>query len=46
VKFSSDADNILYDARSRRIIVGYGEGALGFLDSNGQKAGWNVAALS
>jgi hypothetical protein len=50
VKFSSDADNIRYDARSRRVVVGYGgekaarqrpegDGALGFLDSNGEKTG-------
>jgi DNA-binding beta-propeller fold protein YncE len=39
VKFSGDADNIRYDARGRRIIVGYGDGALGFLDSNGKKTG-------
>lgn len=39
VKFSGDADNIRYDARNRRIIVGYGEGALGFLDPNGKKTG-------
>jgi len=38
-KFSDDADNIRYDARNRRIIVGYGDGALGFLDSNGKKTG-------
>jgi len=39
VKFSDDADNIRYDARGHRIIAGYGDGALGFLDSNGQKTG-------
>lgn len=39
VKFSGDADNIRFDARGRRIIVGYGDGALGFLDSNGKKMG-------
>jgi DNA-binding beta-propeller fold protein YncE len=38
-KFSGDADNIRYDARGQRIIVGYGDGALGFLDSNGKKTG-------
>ncbi len=38
-KFSGDADNIRYDARSRRVIVGYGDGALGFLDPNGKKTG-------
>ena len=39
VKFSGDADNIRYDARARRVIVGYGDGALGFLDSDGKKTG-------
>ena len=39
IRFSGDADNIRYDARSHRIIVGYGDGALGFLDSNGNKTG-------
>jgi DNA-binding beta-propeller fold protein YncE len=38
-KFSADADNIRYDARGRRVIVGYGDGALAFLDSNGKKTG-------
>jgi DNA-binding beta-propeller fold protein YncE len=39
VKFSGDADNIRYDARGHRIVVGYGDGALAFLDSGGKKAG-------
>src|SRR5215468_5477858 len=39
VQFSGDADNIRYDARNRRIVVGYGNGALGFLDPNGKKIG-------
>jgi DNA-binding beta-propeller fold protein YncE len=38
-KFSADADNIRYDARGHRVIVGYGGGALAFLDSNGKKTG-------
>jgi DNA-binding beta-propeller fold protein YncE len=38
-KFSADADNIRYDARGHRVIVGYGDGALAFLDSNGKKTG-------
>lgn len=38
-KFSADADNIRYDARAQRVIVGYGDGALAFLDSNGKKTG-------
>jgi DNA-binding beta-propeller fold protein YncE len=47
VKFSDDADNIRYDARSHGVIVGYGgekalrgrpqgTGALGILDSSGK----------
>ncbi len=39
VKYSGDADNIRFDARGHRIIVGYGDGALGFLDSSGKKTG-------
>lgn len=50
VKFPDDADNIRYDARNQRVIVGYagakslrkreeGQGALGFLDSNGNEDG-------
>src|SRR5215813_1293631 len=35
--FSGNVDNIRYDARDRRIVVGYGSGALGFLDLNGKK---------
>jgi len=50
VKFPDDADNIRYDGRGKRVIVGYagakelrkrteGTGGLGFLDSNGSKTG-------
>jgi DNA-binding beta-propeller fold protein YncE len=39
VKLGGDADNVRYDARGKRVIVGYGDGALGFLDSNGKKTG-------
>ncbi|HZD40736.1 MAG TPA: hypothetical protein VE131_08455, partial [Terriglobales bacterium] len=39
MKFSGDADNIRYDDRDRRIIVGYGDGALGLLDPAGKKIG-------
>jgi hypothetical protein len=39
VKYSGDADNIRYDPRDHRIIVGYGDGALGLLDSNGKRTG-------
>ncbi len=49
-KFPDDSDNIRYDARGKRVIVGYagakqlrkrteGTGGLGFLDSNGNKVG-------
>ncbi len=38
-KFSQDADNIRYDARAHRVVVGYGEGALAFLDPAGNKTG-------
>jgi DNA-binding beta-propeller fold protein YncE len=33
IKFSSDADNIRYDAAARRIYIGYGSGALGIMDA-------------
>jgi DNA-binding beta-propeller fold protein YncE len=39
IKFSADADNVRYDARGHRVVVGYGDGSLAFLDSNGKKAG-------
>src|SRR5262245_41986855 len=32
IKFSDDADNIRYDAASRRVYVGYGSGGLGIID--------------
>lgn len=36
--FSSDADNVRYDAGQNQVYVGYGEGALGILDATtGQK---------
>jgi sugar lactone lactonase YvrE len=35
----ADADNIRYDARALRVIVGYGDGALAFLNSDGKKTG-------
>jgi DNA-binding beta-propeller fold protein YncE len=49
-KFPDDSDNIRYDARGKRVIVGYagakqlrkrteGTGGLGFLDSDGNKTG-------
>jgi DNA-binding beta-propeller fold protein YncE len=39
VKFASNVDNVRYDARDRRILVGYGDGALRFLDPNGKRFG-------
>jgi len=39
VNFSGNADNLRYDARHNRVIVGYGGGALGFLDPDGKKIG-------
>jgi DNA-binding beta-propeller fold protein YncE len=39
IKLGGDADNIRYDARGSRILVGYGDGALAFLDSSGKKTG-------
>ncbi len=39
IKFSADADNVRYDARGHRVVVGYGDGALAFLDSSGKETG-------
>ena len=33
IKLSDDADNIRYDAATRRVYVGYGNGALGIIDA-------------
>ncbi len=38
-KFSADADNVRYDTRGHRVVVGYGDGALAFLDTGGKKTG-------
>lgn len=38
-KLSGDADNIRFDARRGHVVVGYGSGALAFLDAAGKKAG-------
>ena len=38
-KLGQDADNIRDDARAHRIVVGFGDGALAFLDGNGRKTG-------
>jgi DNA-binding beta-propeller fold protein YncE len=35
--YGEDADNVRYDAAHKRIYVGYGSGALGEIDSNGNK---------
>jgi DNA-binding beta-propeller fold protein YncE len=37
VKFSGNADNVRYDGRNQRIVVGYDAGALGVLDANGKR---------
>lgn len=42
VQLGDDADNIRFDPATKRIWVGYGDGALGALDSNGNKVG-NIA---
>lgn len=36
---SADADNVRYDSRRQRIIVGYGSGALALLEPTGRKTG-------
>lgn len=37
LRFSSDADNIRYDASWKQVYVGYGEGALGMIDATTNK---------
>lgn len=37
VDYGDDADNLRYDAGRQRVYVGYGSGALGELDTEGQK---------
>lgn len=39
VALSDDADNVRYDATSKRVFVGYGSGALAALDIQGQRLG-------
>lgn len=39
VDFGDDADNLRYDSSRERVYVGFGDGALGELDSDGQKIG-------
>ena len=40
VKFSDDADNVRYDAAAARVYVGYGDGALGAIDTaSGERRG-------
>ena len=40
IKFSDDADNIRYDATTRRVYVGYGSGGLGIIDAaSGEQSG-------
>ena len=37
LRFSSDADNVRYDAARKQVYVGYGEGALGIIDATTNK---------
>ena len=37
--YGDDADNLRYDSDNKRIYVGYGSGALGEIDGEGNKAG-------
>jgi DNA-binding beta-propeller fold protein YncE len=37
IEYGDDADNLRYDSSRHRIYVGYGNGALGELDTEGQK---------
>jgi DNA-binding beta-propeller fold protein YncE len=37
VEYGDDADNLRYDAARERVYVGFGSGALGEMDSDGQK---------
>ena len=37
IRYGDDADNLRYDAARQKIYVGYGDGALAELDSEGQK---------
>jgi len=39
VDYGDDADNLRYDSSRERIYVGFGDGALGELDSDGEKIG-------
>ena len=39
VEYSNDADDLRYDFSRERIYVGFGDGALGELDSDGKKIG-------
>jgi DNA-binding beta-propeller fold protein YncE len=39
VDYGDDADNLRYDSSRERIYVGFGDGALGELDSDGKKIG-------
>ncbi len=37
IEYGDDADNLRYDAKHQRVYVGFGGGALGELDTEGQK---------
>lgn len=37
IRFGGDADNVRYDAASKQVFVGYGDGSLGVLDEKGER---------
>jgi DNA-binding beta-propeller fold protein YncE len=39
IEYGDDADNLRYDAGRQRVYVGYGSGAIGEIDNQGEKAG-------
>jgi DNA-binding beta-propeller fold protein YncE len=39
IAYGDDADNIRFDTQARQVYIGYGSGALGVLDLNGNKLG-------
>jgi DNA-binding beta-propeller fold protein YncE len=39
VRIGTDADNVRYDAAHKRLLVGYGDGAIGLLDTRGTQLG-------
>lgn len=43
LNFADDADNIRYDARAKRVYVGYGSGGLGIIDATDGKLVGSIA---